>query len=81
MTERYTELMDAAQEQQDKNNREALAAVQARVLPESDPDFDGKHCIDGGEPIPKARLALGKIRCVKCQEAVELHDKLNRRKR
>lgn len=39
--------------------------------PESDPNFDHKHCIDCGEEIPEARLALFKIRCVECQRALE----------
>ena len=75
MIERYTELMDAAQEQQEATNRAAIERVQLRLY-ETDPDFDGKHCIDGGEVIPPARLALGKIRCIRCQEIFE---KTNRR--
>lgn len=41
----------------------------ARSKPETDPAFDGVHCIERscGEEIPPARLALGKIRCVPCQ--------------
>jgi RNA polymerase-binding transcription factor DksA len=69
--DRYTELIDAAQEQQEKTNRAAEDRIRSLAQPETDPDFDGKHCIDGGEVIPAARLALGKIRCVKCQTALE----------
>jgi RNA polymerase-binding transcription factor DksA len=71
MSERYTELMDAAQEQQDKTNQMHIARAQALAAPELDPSFDGVHCVDGGEEIPEARLALGKIRCVSCQTALE----------
>lgn len=54
-----------------------LADAQRRALgksaPESHPDFDGKHCVEGdcmGE-IPPARLAMGKVRCVTCQSLLE----------
>ena len=79
MSHRFTELMDAAQEQQEANNRAAQAKVQTLAAPEHDPDFDGIHCIDGGERIPKARLALGKIRCVRCQEIKEQQQKQKRK--
>ena len=41
--------------------------------PESHPDFDGVHCVepDCEIEIPTARLALGKVRCVDCQELLE----------
>ena len=54
-----------------------LADAQRRALgksaPESHPDFDGKHCVEGdcGIAIPKARLAMGKVRCVTCQSLIE----------
>lgn len=79
MGERYTEQVDAAQLQQDATNQAAISAVQARLKPEDHPDFDGMHCIDGGEVIPEERLALGKIRCVSCQQKLETRYKLNRR--
>lgn len=75
----YTEMVDAAQELQMSTNDKAVAAIQALAGPETHPDFDGKHCVDGGEVIPEARLSLGKIRCVNCQEAVERGSKLYRR--
>jgi len=71
MSERYTELMDAAQIQQQRTNERLIEEASRRAAPERDPGFDGIHCIDGGEVIPKARRALGKIRCLECQEALE----------
>ena len=51
------------------------AAIHERAInlnrPESHPDFDGKHCIECDTEIPKARLALHKVRCVDCQSEVE----------
>jgi len=80
MSERYTELIDAAQVQQDKTNKAAVEAVQQQEqVDNTDPDFDGKHCVDGGEVIPKGRLALGKIRCVYCQELLERNRSTYRR--
>lgn len=77
--ERTTELVDAAQKQQRENEERALANVRANLAPESHPDFDGKHCVDGGEVIPKERLLMGRIRCVHCQELKERNSKLRRR--
>ena len=42
---------------------------------ETNPDFDGLHCIDCDEKIPAARLKLGKIRCVECQTVLEKQGK------
>lgn len=78
MTDRYTELMDAAQEMQQKTNEMLIQEASRRAAPESDPDFDGVHCIDGGERIPDARLALGKMRCVECQTALEKKQRTRR---
>lgn len=44
------------------------------------PDFDGVHCVECGEEIPKNRLA--KIRtdlCVDCQQEIEDMNKLKNR--
>lgn len=78
-SERYTELVDAAQEQQRENEERALANVRAHLAPENHPDFDGSHCIDCGELIPKPRLQDGRIRCVRCQETKERGSRLFRR--
>lgn len=57
----------------------AIEAVRERVQPESHPDFDGMHCVDCAEPLPPARLALGRVRCVVCQEQLERDARLYRR--
>jgi RNA polymerase-binding transcription factor DksA len=59
-------------EQLDQSFRDkALADVRARVNEAVPQDFDGKHCVACDDKIPKARLALGKFRCVACQELIE----------
>jgi RNA polymerase-binding transcription factor DksA len=67
---------DAASLFQMNENQKAIAAVVARNAPEKHPDFDGETCIACGEFIPAERLALGKIRCVDCQSALEKRGKL-----
>lgn len=54
----------------------ALAEIRNRVAPETHPDFDGKTCVECGEKIPKARLNLGKVRCVHCQSALEVKGRM-----
>lgn len=49
----------------------ALEAARAKARPESHPDFDGAHCVECADAIPSARLALGRVRCVTCQERLE----------
>lgn len=48
-----------------------IAAIRARNLPETHPNFDGEHCVDCDDDIPDGRLKLGKIRCVSCQAFIE----------
>lgn len=54
----------------------ALEMHKAKVAPERHPDFDGESCLDCGDEIPKARLVMGRIRCVHCQEILEKKNKL-----
>ena len=56
-------------------NEDALENARRKTLPETNPDFDGLHCIDCDEKIPAARLKLGKIRCVDCQTILEKQGK------
>jgi RNA polymerase-binding transcription factor DksA len=56
-------------------NAAALDQARQRAAPETHADFDGKHCVDCGEIIPKGRRELGKVRCISCQQAIELRDK------
>lgn len=55
---------------------QALEAHKSKVAPESHPDFDGETCIDCGDDIPEVRLAMGRIRCVYCQELLEKKNKM-----
>jgi len=50
---------------------EAIAEVRARLAPQHHVDFDGTHCLDCGTPIPRQRLATGRIRCAPCETVVE----------
>lgn len=57
--------VDEAQMLEEAFRISSIAAVTNRTVPS---DFDGKHCYDCGEDIPKARLAItGVYRCVGCQ--------------
>lgn len=70
-SERYTEQVDQAQEQQIANNERGIENARANLAPQSHPHFDGSHCVDCPELLPIARLHMGRIRCVTCQELVE----------
>lgn len=73
------EVMDEADQAaifQQNENDQALAKIKAKLAPETHPDFDGKHCVDCSDLIPKARLKMGKIRCVHCQSVLETRSKL-----
>jgi RNA polymerase-binding transcription factor DksA len=62
---------DEASELEQAHRESAIIAASKKAAPETHPDFDGETCLDCGEDIPPARLALGKIRCVYCQSALE----------
>lgn len=52
-------------------NLEAIDRVLRRI--ERPPaHFDGRTCIDCGEPIPEARLRTGAFRDLECQSKTEL---------
>ena len=61
------------------HNQDSLERVRALVKPEIHPDFDGAHCVECGESMPKQRLVLGKVRCVSCQQRIENQDSLRGR--
>jgi RNA polymerase-binding transcription factor DksA len=75
-TEVFDEV-DLAQMQAQNQLDALLAAHQEKMKPETHPDFDGESCIECGNTIPQGRLAIGKIRCVECQRALELFNKLH----
>lgn len=49
----------------------ALEAARQNAKPQFHTDFDGAHCVECGEAMPAVRLALGRVRCVACQEHLE----------
>lgn len=69
--ERTADESDRASHIEFSHNRECLDRIREMAKPESHPDFDGKHCVDCDDLIPKARLGLGRVRCVSCQTNIE----------
>lgn len=67
--------LDQAAELTQRMNDSAVARVQKLARPEQvqRPDGTWPHpdCDDCGDPMVEGRLALGKIRCVICQSALE----------
>lgn len=58
----------------------ALEKHKEKLIPETHPDFDGKHCIECDTDIPDLRLGMGKIRCVDCQSELEIRSKMYAKK-
>lgn len=75
-----TDPMEFASELEERERANAIAAHAAKLKPEQVRDAAGnwetEDCIDCGEPIGEARLQMGKVRCIECQEQLE-----DRRKR
>lgn len=69
--ERHADPIDEAAALTASMTEGAVEAARRANAPETHPDFDGACCVDCGNDIPKARLALGKVRCVDCQSARE----------
>lgn len=68
---RDADSLDVAAELQDAFNRRGIEAVRAAAAQQTHPDFDGKRCIECAVKIPVARLKLGRINCVSCQDSLE----------
>ena len=49
---------DRASNAELSHNQDSVERIRALAKPESHPDFDGRHCVDCGEAIPKPRLTL-----------------------
>jgi RNA polymerase-binding transcription factor DksA len=79
MQERHADPLDEAAALSHALTDAAIDEVRRANAPETHPDFDGEHCLDCDVAIPAGRLALGKIRCVHCQERLELRRKLTGR--
>lgn len=71
MHERHADLIDEANALASALTDRAIAAARRANAPEHHPDFDGETCVECGEEIPADRLALGKVRCVRCQTTIE----------
>lgn len=65
------DVVDKAQSVVETCTEEAERRIRKQIGPETHPDFDGLHCVTCEETIPAGRLALGKVRCVYCQEDME----------
>jgi RNA polymerase-binding transcription factor DksA len=73
------DIADQAQDQIEAFNEQSVERARRKAQqPEADPDFNNENCLDCGIDIPKARLALGRIRCVECQTLLERAEKMKR---
>lgn len=71
MYERHADPIDEANALAAALTDGAIAAARHAAAPEFHPEFDGETCVDCGDAIPVDRLALGKVRCVRCQTYLE----------
>jgi hypothetical protein len=73
------DIIDSANDAADVFREADISRARAKTARETHPDFDGKNCVEEhcAAPLPQARLDLGRIRCVDCQEIKE--DKARRR--
>lgn len=76
---KYTEQIDQANQITEEFTAAHIHRIQAKNKPEQAQNPDGtwpiNECIDCDDPIPEGRLALGKIRCIDCQEIKERYEK------
>jgi RNA polymerase-binding transcription factor DksA len=70
--------LDRASQLEEQQRSARINETRQAAAPETHPDFDGIHCVaDGcGVVIPEARRALGKVRCIDCQQELEDRRKL-----
>ena len=69
--ERHADPLDEANVLTERLTSNAIASASQACAPETHPDFDGESCVDCGETIPAKRLAMFKVRCVRCQSILE----------
>lgn len=76
---KYIEQIDQANQIVEEFTASHIHRIQQKNKPEQTQNPDGtwphNECIDCGDPIPEGRLALGKIRCIDCQELKEKYEK------
>lgn len=73
MTQEADDLDNAAVLTQQLNDA-YVASVRRKAAPEQAQNLDGSWPVtecECGEDIPLGRIALGKIRCIDCQQALE----------
>jgi RNA polymerase-binding transcription factor DksA len=81
-TDRVTDVIDQASQTSQLFLDANLKAQLGKSAPEVDHRFDGEHCVEEHceADLPPARLQLGKVRCVDCQQALEDRGQPLRRK-
>lgn len=70
------DIIDDAQGYNELYQQVAFQNQRAKNKPEFDPSFNGKDCVDCGEPIVALRIQMHKVRCTQCQTDKEKRDKL-----
>lgn len=75
--ERYPDEVDRACDLARINSEEGVKKV-LNGIEKPPADFDGVHCVECGEPIPRARLKTGAFRDIDCQCAIEANRKQHR---
>jgi len=80
VAERTADVIDQAGAVSEMMLKANLNSARGKSAPETHPDFDGEHCIACGADIPKERVALGRIKCVGCQQAIEIRNKQHQRR-
>lgn len=78
----FSDDVDQANELAQKMNDAAVAQARAKSKPEQVQNPDGTwpvtECIDCGIDIEPGRVALGKVRCLTCQEVLEKRQRFGR---
>ena len=66
-----TDIIDTANAFAARLNDDALDRARGKSAPETHPDWNGLNCVDCGDEVHRVRLALGKVRCMSCQDVLE----------
>lgn len=78
----FSDDIDNANELAQRMNDHAVAQAMANSKPEQVQNADGSwpvtECDDCGIDIEPGRVALGKVRCIACQEALEKANRWSR---
>jgi RNA polymerase-binding transcription factor DksA len=75
---RESDDLDVAAELQEAFNLKGIQASREALLQRANPDFDGKHCVECAEKIPKERLDWGRMSCTLCQDSIEKKNRIYR---